>query len=81
VFKPGYPLLSLDEVDAFILQHGHLSGIPAGAEVESEGLKLGEMQALMMAKIEELTLHLIEQEKRIDALEAENAELKSQLLK
>jgi len=37
------------------------------------------MQALMMAKIEELTLHLIEQKKRMDALEAENAVLKQEL--
>jgi len=79
VFDSGYEMAPLEEVEDFIAQNGHLPGIPSGEEIETGGLKLAEMQALMMAKIEELTLHLIEQKKRMDALEAENAVLKQEL--
>jgi len=79
VFDSGYELAPLEEVEDFIAQNGHLPGIPSGEEIETGGLKLAEMQALMMAKIEELTLHLIEQKKRVDKLEAENAALKARV--
>jgi hypothetical protein len=78
VFKPGYELRPLSEVAAHIEAKGHLPGIPAAAVVEKEGLELGTMQTKMMEKIEELTLYLIEQNKRIGQLEQEVAALKNQ---
>ncbi len=71
VFKPGYNLRPLSEVAAHIEAKGHLPGIPAAAVVEKDGLDLGDMQTKMMEKIEELTLYLIEQNKRIEQLEKE----------
>ena len=76
VFKPEYKLASLLEIEQFILKNNHLPGIPTAAEVESEGLNVGQMQQLMMEKIEELTLHMIDLKKENDALKAEVEALK-----
>lgn len=79
VFQPEYELKSLDAVEAHIRENRHLPGIPSAAEVERDGLRMGDMQKRMMAKIEELTLYLIEQNKRLAAQEARLAELQAQL--
>lgn len=68
VFNEKYKLKSLAEVEDFIKQHNHLPNIPAAAEIEKNGLKVGELQTKMMEKIEELTLYIIEMKKEIDLL-------------
>lgn len=68
VFGEGYRLASLPETEAYIKCNGHLPGIPSAAVVEEEGLSLGEMNRMLMQKVEELTLHLIELQKQIDEL-------------
>ena len=68
VFDDGYELLNLQELSAFIDSNGHLPNIPSADDIEKNGLMLGEMQRLMMEKIEELTLHVIRQQEEIDAL-------------
>lgn len=68
VFAPEYELMSLEETNAFIKENSHLPGIPSAAEVEAEGFDLAEMNKLLLKKIEELTLHTIEQQKEIEAL-------------
>lgn len=78
VFADDYPLMSLSETESYIQENRHLPDVPSAEEVEEDGISLGEMNAILLQKIEELTLHLIEQEKRIAALEAENAELNSE---
>lgn len=65
VFEPTYKLMSLKETEAFIKKNKHLPNIPSASEVEKNGIELGNNQALLLAKIEELTLHIIELEKRI----------------
>lgn len=60
VFDQDYPLSSLEDVEAFITTHHHLPGIPSEEEVLSNGISLGEMNALLLQKIEEITLYLIE---------------------
>ena len=79
VFDPAYELMPLDQVKESIAANGHLPGIPSAAEVEDEGLQLGEMQRKMMEKIEELTLHMIQLNERLESLEDENAMLKEKL--
>ncbi len=69
VFEKDYKLMSLAEVEQFVKQHGHLPEIPSANEVEENGISLGEMNALLLQKIEEMTLHLIEMEKRLIELE------------
>ena len=76
VFKPDYKLASLLEVEQYIQKNNHLPGIPTAAEVESEGLNVGQMQQLMMEKIEELTLYMIDLKKENDVLKAEVEALK-----
>ena len=72
VFRPGYRLRPLSEVSQFIQANGHLPDIPTEAEVREKGVSLGDMQAKLLAKVEELTLHMIQQEK-------ENRELRERL--
>jgi len=72
VFKPGYRLRPLSEVSQFIQKNGHLPDIPTEAEVKQKGVSLGEIQTKLLAKVEELTLHMIQQEK-------ENCELRDQM--
>jgi len=78
VFDKNYKLPKLKDVAKFIEKNHHLPGVPSAAEIESDGLNLGDMQKIQMQKIEELTLYLIQLEKRIELLEVENKELKNQ---
>ncbi|MFT4535028.1 MAG: hypothetical protein ACJA1A_001386 [Saprospiraceae bacterium] len=68
VFREDYKLLSLPQLEAYIQKHNHLPNIPSASEVEKEGILLGEMQIKLMEKVEELTLHLIAQQKEIEIL-------------
>lgn len=79
VFKPSYKLKSLVEVEKFIAQNGHLPNIPKADEIENKSLALGNMAKLQMEKIEELTLYLIEINKRLEKVESENLILKTEL--
>lgn len=71
VFNKDYQLPSLAEVEKYIQQNKHLPGIPAAAQVKKDGLDIGSNQAALLKKIEELTLYIIEQNKRIEKLEAD----------
>ncbi|MCL6220764.1 hypothetical protein [Zunongwangia pacifica] len=68
VFENKYSLDSLEVVEAFIRDNGHLKSIPSAEEVEKNGILLGEMDAKLLQKIEELTLYLIQQNKEMKAL-------------
>ena len=69
VFDDGYDLKTLGEVETHIEEYGHLPDVPPAAVVESEGLSVGEAQTIMMQKIEELTLYMIEKDKQVAALQ------------
>nr|WP_299069375.1 hypothetical protein [uncultured Allomuricauda sp.] len=77
VFKKQYYLPSLEEVEDHIKQKGHLKDIPSAQEVLENGIFLGDMNAKLLQKIEELTLYTIQQQKEIQSLKKENGELKS----
>ncbi|MBL9175312.1 MAG: collagen-like protein [Verrucomicrobiales bacterium] len=79
VFEPGYPLKPLEEVEAHIREKKHLPGVPAAGEVDKDGISVGDMQKRMMEKIEELTLYVIDQNKRLATQEREIAELRQAL--
>jgi hypothetical protein len=81
VFKSGYQLMPLQKIESFIKEKGHLPEVPSAKEVAKEGVELGNNQALLLKKIEEITLHLISINKRVESLEAENRLLKKQLEK
>ncbi|MDD5672664.1 MAG: hypothetical protein PHC61_00750 [Chitinivibrionales bacterium] len=72
VFKPGYQLMPLVEVEKYIKQENHLPGIPDQEKATKQGVSVGEMQAKLLQKIEELTLYMIQMKK-------ENQDLKERL--
>ena len=71
VFEPDYVLRSLSEVEAFIKEHKHLPGLQPASEIDANGLFLGEMERIVVEKVEELTLYIITLQKEIDALKAD----------
>ncbi|WP_443946635.1 hypothetical protein ACJVDH_05900 [Pedobacter sp. AW1-32] len=81
VFKPEYALLSLADIEKQIKQNGHLPEMPSAAEVETNGIALGEINKLLLKKIEELTLHLILKDKQLNSQQEELNLMKSTLSK
>lgn len=79
VFSPNFKLRTLNELEQFIQKNQHLPEVPSAKEVEANGLDLGDMEAILLKKVEELTLYMIEQNKRLEKLEVENKELKKKL--
>jgi len=88
VFATDYELQTLEEVERFILENGHLPDIPSAQIVEENGILLGQMNAKLLEKIEELTLYTIQQKKElkvsktaVQELEEKNAGLEDRLAK
>ncbi|MGX1928303.1 hypothetical protein [Flagellimonas sp. 2504JD4-2] len=77
VFNQDYLLPTLTEVEKHIKEKGHLKDIPSAKEVLKNGVLLGEMDAKLLQKIEELTLYTIQQEKKLDMQSQEIEKLKS----
>ncbi|MFH6984980.1 hypothetical protein [Marinoscillum luteum] len=77
VFYDDYELRTLEEVEQHINENGHLPEIPSEAEVTENGINLGEMNAKLLQKIEELTLYLIEQNKEINELKEKVSSLEN----
>jgi hypothetical protein len=67
VFSPKYELLPLPELEKFIQVYKHLPEVPSASDAEKNGIELGEMNKILLKKIEELTLHLIEKDKALAA--------------
>lgn len=79
VFDDNYELAELEEVESFIKTNKHLPGVPNEEEIVNNGLRLGEMSAIHMKKIEELTLYVIELQKSVETLQRENAAVNAKL--
>lgn len=79
VFENNYELRSLEETEQYISKNKHLPEIPSEAEVIENGINLGDMDAKLLQKVEELTLYLIEQNKRMNRLETKNTELEKEI--
>ncbi len=75
VLEAGYDLMPLAEVEDYIAEHQHLPDVPSAKEVAADGLSLGETQALLLQKIEELTLYVIDLKKENEALKERFAEI------
>lgn len=70
VFEPNYKLRSLDEVKAYIAENGHLPNVPSTAEVTENGVNLAKTDAILLEKIEELTLYILQLKEKNEQLEA-----------
>ena len=81
VFEENYNLRSLEETEAYIKTNKHLPEIPSAKEMEANGVQLGEMNMLLLKKIEELTLHLIEKDKEIEVLKSDHYQKIDELIK
>jgi len=81
VFKPNYNLRTLSEVEQYIKTHQHLPDVPSEKEVKANGIDVGETQAILLRKIEELTLYVIEMKKENQAQQKEIEALKKQINK
>ena len=71
VFEEDYELMNLSDLHTFIKTNKHLPDVAPAAEMEAEGIKLSEMNATLLKKVEELTLYIILIEKRLSELESE----------
>lgn len=65
VFEEGYQVGTLEELERYIKANKHLPEMPSAKEAEANGVELGEMNKLLLKKVEELTLHLIEKDKQL----------------
>ena len=71
VFEEDYNLRTLEETEAYIKANKHLPEVPSAIEMEANGVQLGEMNMLLLKKIEELTLYVIELKKELNELKNE----------
>jgi len=74
VFKKDYSLAPLSELKAYINKNQHLPGVSTAEQVSETGINLGEMNALLLKKVEELTLYLIEKDKEVNAIREKQLE-------
>jgi hypothetical protein len=80
VFEKAYSLPSLEKVQSYINQYHHLPDMPSASEVEANGLNLGEMNKLLLKKVEELTLYLIEADRSVKQLEGKGDEQEKRII-
>jgi len=81
VFHKSYQLPTLEEVEKFIKTHQHLPEVPSADNVAKDGLDLGDNQSILLKKIEELTLYVIEQNKKIEQMQSRIQELETNMSK
>lgn len=80
VFEQNYPLLSLTDLETYIAKNKHLPEVPSSRQMEEEGLNLKEMNLLLLKKVEELTLYVIDQSKTIDGQNATIRKLEDKII-
>jgi hypothetical protein len=78
VFEDTYTLPTLNEVEEYIEKNGHLKDVPSAEAIEKEGIPLGAMDSRLLQKIEELTLYVIELNKRDEEQQRELNDLKAE---
>ena len=76
VFESTYELMSLQHLEEYITINKHLPNMPSAQQVETEGADLGEINRVLVEKVEELTLYIIALNKRMEQLEVDNKLLK-----
>jgi hypothetical protein len=77
VFQSTYSLMPLNDVKTFIGKNGHLPNVPSACEIEKDGIPLGEMNRVLLEKVEEMTLYMIQMQEEQERLKSEIEELKT----
>lgn len=81
VFEKTYPLMSINDVKNYIEQHKHLPEVPSAKEFKDNGYNVGEMDDLLLRKVEELTLYVIKLNEEVEKLKVENEKLTNKVEK
>lgn len=79
VFEEDYKLRTLEEVEQFVKTNKHLPEVPSAAEFKENGYSVGEMDDVLLRKVEELTLYMIELKKENEALKVQNENIQKTL--
>ena len=79
VFDNKHQLIPLEELDKFIKDNKHLPEVPTSESISTNGQNLGEMNVILLKKVEELTLYIIEQNKQIELLKKQDEETQKSL--
>lgn len=79
VFESKYKLPSLSDVESYLMINKHLPDVPSAIEVKENGIDLGDNQTILLKKVEELTLYMIDLNKKVEKLAKENEELKKRV--
>jgi hypothetical protein len=77
VFESDYKLPALNNLKSYVNKNHHLPEIPSAKKMARDGLNLGEMNTLLLKKVEELTLYLIEKDQQVNSLQSEVTDLKA----
>lgn len=80
VFEPSYDLMPLTDVRTFVTSNKHLPGVPSEKEVVESGIDIAEMNKILIQKVEELTLYLLQQDEKTEEMKAEISELKAKII-
>lgn len=72
VFDNDYTLTPLEDVATFVKTNKHLPGVPSEEEIKKDGIEMGQMNKILMQKVEELTLYIIDLKKEVNELKAKN---------
>lgn len=78
VFLPDYKLPTLEALERYVASERHLPGVPSAEEVKSNGVDLGDMNRILLEKVEELSLYIISLKKQLDAQQAQITALQQQ---
>jgi len=78
VFEKNYKLPSIEHVASYVQENKHLPDVPSAKEMVKNGLNMGDMQVKLLQKVEELTLYAIQQNKKIETIQKENEEYKTE---
>lgn len=79
VFHKDYDLLPLSELEKAVTENGHLPGVPSAEVIARDGINVGDMHATLLQKVEELTLYVIQVNKDVAAVRAENQQLRARV--
>jgi hypothetical protein len=79
VFDPSYKLPTLEETEKYVKENHHLPEVPTAADIAKDGMSLNEMNVILLKKVEELTLYMIEMKKENDARKSENDLMKKEI--
>jgi len=81
VLEPDYPLLSINELESYINIHKHLPDIPTSSQIKNEGIRVGHINGMLVKKVEELTLYIVQLNKELTSQRKEIEKMKAEMMR